>query len=121
MLNKNIALLTISLICGLFVSSASACMLKISAAQKASQAGGEDEITVQFIQTHRNCSINPEETKIETQGMKIVSQSEWQNVRPAVYECTFKVEYPEAGKAVFKAQRICPKGGMTKELKISVQ
>ena len=76
MLNKTTVILTVGLICGLFVSSASACMLKISAAQKASQAGGEDEITVQFIQTHRNCSISPEETKIETQSMKIVSQSE---------------------------------------------
>ena len=121
MLNKKTLILIIGLVCGLFASSASACMLKISAAQEAPQAGGKDEVTVQFIQTHRNCALSPEETKIEAQGMKIVTQSEWQNVRPGVYECTCEVEYPEQGLAVFKAERICPKGGMTKKLNIRVQ
>jgi hypothetical protein len=121
MIKKIAAIVMVSLISILLAQPASACMLKLSAEQKAPQAGGEDVITVQFIQTHRNCSIKPEETKIETQGMKIVSQSEWENVRAGVYECTFKVAYPEKGEAVFKAERICPKGGITKKLNILVQ
>ena len=103
------------------VSSASACMLKISAGQESPQAGSEDVITLQFIQSHRNCTIKPESTEIKTDGMKITGKSDWEPVRSGVYERTFHVEYAEKGTASFKAVRTCPKGGMTQELKIEVQ
>jgi len=121
MIKKIAAIVIVSLISTLLVQPASACMVKISAEQKSPQVGSKDVITVQFIQTHRNCTIKPDATKIKTQGLKILSESKWEAVRSGVYECAFQVEYTEKGEALFTAERICPKGGMTKELSIQVE
>jgi hypothetical protein len=110
-----------ALIAMLFASSASACILKLSSGQESPQVGGTDVITLQFIQSHRNCTVKPEATEIKTSGMKIVASSEWKAVRNGVYERTFNIEYTESGLASFQAVRNCPKGGMTQELTVQVQ
>lgn len=109
-----------ALIAMLSASSASACILKLSSGQESPLVGSTDVITLQFIQSHRNCTVAPEATQIKTSGMKIVSSSEWKAVRSGVYERTFHIEYAESGKASFRAIRNCPKGGMTQELTVQV-
>lgn len=112
-------------LCALLVATlspvASACMLKITCGQDTPVVGTADTITLQFIQSHRNCTITPESTVIETDGLKILSSSGWAPVRNGVYERTFKVEYTQPGDSLFRAVRTCPKGGMTRQLTITVQ
>lgn len=118
---KSTRLYRVALLAGLLPALSSACMLKITAAEEAPKAGSEDVITVQFIQSHRNCTVRPETTEIQTEGIRITGKSDWTAVRSGVYERNFNVEYTKEGFASFTAVRSCPKGGMTQELKIEVK
>lgn len=114
-------LLTAALFSSLLSPVASACVLKIESGQEHPQKGSEDTITVQFIQIHRNCSVPPEKTEIDTKNIEVLEQSEWKPVKSNVYESTFRVKYEKEGRAVFTAERSCPKkGAKTQELEINV-
>ncbi|MBI9020642.1 MAG: hypothetical protein JEZ10_05245 [Verrucomicrobia bacterium] len=111
-----------SLIAILFSPATSACMLKISTEMEQPQVGDIDVITVQFIQIHRNCTVKPEATEFETEGLKILDSTAWAPIRDNVYERTFHVEYSKSGTASFQIKRICPKKGeQLKSLDIAVQ
>jgi len=83
--------------------------------------GCREFLTVQFLQSHRNCPIKADETKLKAKGIQILEESEWETVRNGVYEKTLMVEYTQKGLAVFTVERSCSRGGGKYELIIEVK
>lgn len=115
-----------------FVPESAACMLRVFTGEEEPQEiapaenrekadrifsmGEKELLTVRFIQSHRNCPVPVDATRIKTKGLQIVEESKWENVRAGTYEKTFLIEYIRKGSASFVVERTCSRGGMTREV-----
>lgn len=89
--------------------------------ERVSSIGEREFLTVHFIQSHRNCPIPADATRIRTKGLRIVEESTWEAVRSGIYEKTLTVEYIRKGLASFVVERTCSRGGMKREVMTEVK
>jgi len=77
------------------------------------------EISVKL--THRVCNLGPEDTKFETEGLKILAATKWKEKGPGKSQRKLKVEATKAGKASLTAIRDCKKDGGMATFEIEVK
>lgn len=91
---------------------ASACTIKINTADDQNIKVGEEFVVVIAVNlTHRNCTIKPEETKIEVDGLKVIAATKWKEVEPGKLERKLKVSAERTGEVSIAASRTCKKEG----------
>lgn len=96
----------------LFAQNIKACEIDIKTANDEPLKVGQEKIIIITVNlTHRNCSITPEETKIETDGIKILAATKWKESAPGKLERKLKVEAEKPGEVSIKVTRSCKKEG----------
>lgn len=113
-MRKILAVLTImGLLITYFNLVAFACELKLTPNQFKAKVGEKITFTLERIQTHRNCVLPLEETKIEVKGGKVVDPGKWTK-KDNVDILKFTVQFTTPGEAIVTVIRDCPKEGITK-------
>lgn len=81
--------------------------------QKNCKAGDVIEVQVELTLVHRSCSVAASATKFKTEGVKVLSASEWKQVSPTKFVRTVKMQVlPTAkNKITLIATRTCDKEG----------
>lgn len=76
-------------------------------------------VVVMYKNTHGNCDIAIKDTKFKTDGMKVVSATEWTNENNT-YTRKIKVEITENNKdeVFIQAIRTCDRGGANNKMVI---
>ena len=97
------------------------CQVEVQMAPGSPPAvGGTGIITVTFTQTHNNCKLKPEQTKVKTTGCAILGATPWKETKAQVFTRKFKIRFQEAGEALFEVKRSCPRGGCLKEFRFKI-
>ena len=80
--------------------------------------GGKNRIQVRlFVElVHRRCPVDIHKSKLETSGMKIEKQGQWQNLDDGLYRLDLVVTLTSEGNGEIRVLRDCPKHGMQKEI-----
>ena len=94
----------------------SACDIELKVeGQKKENYNTGDEIVVKVTVTfkHRVCELGIENTKFDTEGLKIESATKWKEVTPNVWERKLKIIVTgnQTGKLILNATRSCDKEG----------
>lgn len=112
-MNRWILLSVITLIIAVIgAPTASACTIKVSTSDDKDIKVGEDFVVVINVSlTHRNCTIKPEETKIDVDGLKVIAATKWKEVEPGKLERKLKVSAERIGEVSITASRTCKKEG----------
>ncbi len=87
---------------------------EIMQGKKASYSNNDELVVKLTIETtHRNCKQAISNTKINTNGAEIKSATNWNEVKPGVWERKLKVKItnPKSGRATINAERTCDKDG----------
>ena len=79
--------------------------------------GKTDQFQVKlFVECiHRRCPVAIEETLLETEGLKIEKQGEWELSEDGVYRLDLVVSLTAKDKGEIRVLRKCPKHGLQKE------
>ncbi len=93
-----------------------ACEIKFEVSGTKKQlyhVGDEVIIKVKVILNHPFCRIGVNETEFDTNGLQILSTTNWQEVNPGIWECKMqlKVTGNKTGKLTVKGTRTCSKEG----------
>ena len=80
--------------------------------------GNKDQLEIKlFVECiHRRCPVAIEETILETEGLKIEQQGEWQAGENDVYRLDLLVTLTAKDKGEIRVIRKCPKHGLQKEI-----
>ncbi|MCU7549304.1 hypothetical protein OCK74_09270 [Chitinophagaceae bacterium LB-8] len=109
---KHFIILLTSL-CFLNFSQLLACDIEVSTPAKKAvyQAGEELVIVVHVTKSHRNCRVDINETTYETDGLKILSATDWKELSAGVWERKMKVKVTGnmKGKPSLYVRRKCSK------------
>lgn len=75
------------------------------------KTGDEIVVIVAVTKSHRVCRVDIEETTFTSDGMTILSATDWKQIAPNVWErkMKLKVVSTPTGKLAFQAQRKCSK------------
>ena len=81
-------------------------------------AGGKDKIKVTlFVESiHRRCPLAIDKTCLETEGLVIEKQGQWQKVEECLYQMELIVSLKGKEKGEIRVLRTCPKRGLQKEI-----
>jgi len=96
------------------ISSACEITFHLEGAQKMKYNAGDIAIIkISVVRTHRNCSVDLKETKIQASGMKIIGATKWVNTDGNTWERKLKVRITsnKEGKATITAKRTCNRDG----------
>ena len=88
------------------------CDIQIKASSNEPIKVNEESIVIISLSLkHRNCPVAPEETKIETDGIKILSATKWKEIDPGKYERKLKITAEKAGEVSIFVSRTCKRDG----------
>lgn len=75
------------------------------------KTGDEILVIVEVTKSHRVCRVDIVETTFKSDGLTILSATDWKQISPNVWErkMKLKVVSTPTGKLVFRAQRECSK------------
>jgi len=88
-----------------------ACDISIEPSGATGTVGDTLTFTITVGQTHRNCSVPIEDTQIYLSGMKLISETRWQQVDDRTDQKEITVELTVAGEGLVEVARVCSKGG----------
>ena len=77
------------------------------------KAGDVVILKINVKKSHRNCSVDIKETKIQVSGMQIIAATEWVNTegRRGERKMKIKIGSDKDDKAILEAKRTCDKDG----------
>jgi hypothetical protein len=90
--------------------------ITVQGQQKSKYKTGEDIILkVKVTTIHKGCKINVADTKFNTEGLKIISGTEWVKVDDMSWERTIKLQVTAKSGEKVKFGVVRPCGAMTEE------
>lgn len=121
-----LAILILTLLFSIGVTSLSACEIevKVKGKQKASYAKGDILILeVMVFLTHRDCPEGIKATKFKGDGIKLLGAKKWKQLSTERFTRLVKVKITGSknGEAVLHARRTCDKEGGHGVFKVKVQ
>jgi len=82
--------------------------------------GGTGIVIVTVKQTHNQCTLPMEQTKVKTAGCAIISATPWKETKPRVFTRKFKIKFETAGEALLEINRTCSRDKNVKEFRFKI-
>ncbi len=73
-------------------------------------------VTLSVESIHRRCPLAIDKTALETEGLVIEKQGQWQKVDECLYKMDLIVSLKGKSKGEIRVLRTCPKRGLQKEI-----
>ncbi|MBN1541348.1 hypothetical protein JW992_04310 [candidate division KSB1 bacterium] len=110
----------------LLATASQACEIRITEKDKESTAyavGDEVILIVSVLLPHRNCHVGIEETKFQSEGLKILGATPWKEIKFNTFERMLKVQITEDAEkeAILHARRTCNKEGGYGIIKLAIE
>ena len=122
MRSKKLTMLTVMVVFIVFSIAAFPCDITITKSDdKEVKVGDIIILKIDVTLTHRVCNLGPEDTKFETEGMKILAATSWKEIEPGQLQRKLKIEVEKAGEVTLKVIRDCRKGGAKSDYKLEVK
>jgi len=112
---KKLFLLAIFILTSVTAVNACDFNFTVVGGQKSCKVGDVIEVQVELTLVHRSCSVAASATKFKTEGVKVISASDWKQVSPTKFVRTVKMKViaTDKKKITFIATRTCDKEGGT--------
>ncbi len=88
----------------------------VTAETKPAKEKGKIEVKLFVDCVHRSCPLAIQETKLETEGLKIEKQGEWTPVEERFYQLDLVVSLTEKEGGAIRVIRECPRRGTQEEI-----
>jgi len=104
-------LIITGILTGYFCLTSFACEMKLIPDRFTAKVGEKITFTLERIQSHKNCVLPLEATKIEVKGGKVVDPGKWVK-KDNTDILRFTVQFTTPGEAIVTVIRDCPKEGI---------
>lgn len=112
MLNRAIAFLGASASVLLFTSLALACFITFEPETVRADAGGHATFDALIRWEHRRCVLDDDDVNVDVQGLKVLKQSGWEQVKRGLFKNEFEVQLT-AKEGSLRIWRECSKKGIS--------
>ncbi len=91
------------------------CDVTMETSLAAPSSNGRIQVKLFVECVHRRCPVSIDKSKLETSGLTIEKQGQWQEIGTGLYRLDLTVSLTGKGNGEIRVLRKCPKHGLQKE------